>query len=686
MNTFKLLSQQALAALQVNTNVHLFATQWVEENGLEDLDNLFALFDRLQIPYQLMPDANMVRKQPHKVVIAVAADNSTILGRFHGQQFQAYIKGTFTKQAVPKSSFFVVIENTPIEKADPDWVGSRLHAFRPLIPKLLLVSFLTNLFALAIPFITMSIYDHVIGGDAGHELQGIAIGAALLFVMMGLLKTLRSRVFSTISNRISREISQAVIQKLLNNVYSANQQMASSTYRNQVMMSDRVASVLSGPLGNALFDIPFVLLFLIAIGILGGWLVIVPCIALLCYFLLAKRNMKGTSTRGHQSTIAGTNRENMINELSRKLVFMRSAALINNWQTRFEKANHLASSNGFRHASAQARYTSAYYAIGILSTLAIMGLGIDLIFQQIMTPGGLIASMMLISKVTSPAQMLANSAGRMQSFTQSKAQLNRMFAQASERSFSYQHHPLPQQPPAINLDQVTLRFAKQTKPALSGVTASIEAAEIVAITGPMGCGKTSLLEAIAGLQTIQNGVVELNKVNLNQYDPQLYRHWCFFRAAYPDSLLLSIREWLDDGHHLEQDKMIAAIQQVGGQQWLDSLPNGLDTQLSDAIPNSMFDILARVEAQILIKAKAYVHDYPLYLLDNPLPDNAPQSKAEFEQFLTLKRGKATVIFTSFDPEIIKLADKVIILDEGAVVYAGPLQTEQPDNSPEQNNG
>ncbi|MCW0471128.1 hypothetical protein OH492_29280 [Vibrio chagasii] len=43
----------------------------------------------------------------------------------------------------------------------------------------------------------MSIYDHVIGGDAGHELQGIAIGAALLFVMMGWLRTLRSRVFAS---------------------------------------------------------------------------------------------------------------------------------------------------------------------------------------------------------------------------------------------------------------------------------------------------------------------------------------------------------------------------------------------------------------------------------------------------------------------------------------------------------
>ncbi|MBF4427823.1 ABC transporter ATP-binding protein, partial [Vibrio anguillarum] len=102
------------------------------------------------------------------------------------------------------------------------------------------------LFALAVPFITMSIYDHVIGGDAGHELQGIAIGAALLFVMMGWLRTLRSRVFASVSNRVSREISEALVQRLLKNSYAQNQQTASSNQQNQVMLSERISGVLSG--------------------------------------------------------------------------------------------------------------------------------------------------------------------------------------------------------------------------------------------------------------------------------------------------------------------------------------------------------------------------------------------------------------------------------------------------------
>ena len=676
MNRLETESLSVLKELEVNANIQLFARQWVDENGIESIDDMFALFDRLALPYRLV--ANLDEVGEHKLVLLVLGENELVSGHLESKQFVA-VDGNEDVSGIPQ--FCIVIEGAPLEKASPDWVGERLHAFRPIIPKLLLVRFITNLFALAVPFITMSIYDHVIGGDAGHELQGIAIGAALLFVMMGWLRTLRSRVFASVSNRVSREISQSLVQRLLRNSYAQNQQTASSSQQNQVMLSERISSVLSGPLGNALFDLPFIAIFVLAIGVLGGWLVLVPIVSLVLYYLLAKRSIRTSSKRSMQSTVAGTNRQNMTNELSSKLAFIRSAGFSEHWIQRFQKANLLASTVTFNQSVLQSRYTSIYYFIGVGSTLAIMGLGIGLIFEQVMTPGGLIASMMLISKVTGPAQVLANSAMRFNSFNQSKLQVNRILSQPSEREFSYQHHPLPTAAPNLKLDQVTLRYPKQSRPALNGVSFEVEAGDIVAITGPSGSGKSTLIEVLSGLQPIQNGMVELEGVNLAQYDPQLYRHWCFIRAAYPDLLTLSIREWLSDGHKVEEQKMISAIDKVGGKRWFSTLSDGLDTSISSIQPDSLFDILSGTVAQILIDAKALVHDYPMFLMDNPVPDGHPNAKRVFGEFLATKKGKATVIYTSHDPDLIKLADKVVVLDEGAVVYAGPL--EQPSKSQEQ---
>ncbi|MEZ9765515.1 ABC transporter transmembrane domain-containing protein [Vibrio splendidus] len=677
MNHLETQSLSVLKQLEVNANIQLFAHQWVDENGIESIDDIFAMFDRLALPYRLV--ANLDDVGEHKLVLLVLGEHELVSGHLESKQFIAFDANEDISE-IPQ--FCLVIEGPPLEKASPDWVGERLHAFRPIIPKLLLISFITNLFALAVPFITMSIYDHVIGGDAGHELQGIAIGAALLFVMMGWLRTLRSRVFASVSNRVSREISQSLVQRLLRNSYAQNQQTASSSQQNQVMLSERISGVLSGPLGNALFDLPFILIFVLAIGILGGWLVLVPIVSLILYYLLAKRSIRSSSKRSMQSTVAGTNRQNMTNELSSKLAFIRSAGFSEYWIQRFKKANLLASTVTFNQSIIQSRYSSIYYFIGVGSTLAVMGLGIGLIFEQVMTPGGLIASMMLISKVTGPAQVLANSAMRFNSFNQSKLQVNRILSQPSEREFSYQHHPLPVVAPNLKLDQVTLRYPKQSRPALSGVSFDIEAGEIVAITGPSGSGKSTLIEVLSGLQPIQNGMVELKGVNLVQYDPQLYRHWCFIRAAYPDLLTLSIRAWLNDGHKVEDQKMISAIEMVGGKRWFETLPGGLDTSISSIQPDSLFDMLSGSVAQILIDAKALVYDYPMFLMDNPVPDAHPKAKRIFGEFVHSKKGKATVIYTSHDPDLIKLADKVVVLNEGAVVYAGPLEQEQ-SSKPEQ---
>ena len=667
MKRLEQLSLSILKELEVNANIQLFATQWIEENRVETLDDLFALFDRLNLPYVLVPNKKEVGE--HKCVIAVFDESTFQIGVVERQHFTSHEEAEQSGQA----QFYVVIKGVPLERNAADWVGERLHAFRPIIPKLLLISFITNLFALAIPFITMSIYDHVIGGDAGHELQGIAIGALLLFIMMGWLRTIRSKVFASVSNRVSRELSQVLVQKLLKNSFSTNQQLAVSSQQNQLNLSERISGMLSGPLGSALFDLPFILIFVIAIGVLAGAVVMVPIISLLLYFVLAKRSMTSNSKGMMQSTVAGTNRQNMSNEFISKIAFIRSAGLLPNWIKTFSKANTLASKVSFSQGVKQSRYTSLYYIINVGSTLAVMGLGVGLIFEQLLTPGGLIASMMLISKVTGPAQLLANSALRFTSFNQSKQQINNILSRPSERDFSYQHQSLPMQAPSLKLDQVTLRYPKQIRPALSGVSFDIAPGEIVAITGPSGCGKSSLLQILAGLQAVQNGLVELNNVNLAQYDPQLYRHWCFIRAAYPDLLTLSIREWLSDGRPISDKKMIAAIEIIGGKRWFETLPDGLGAQIDTLIPDGFFDILSGTSAQILIDAKALVHDYKLYIMDNPVPDYYPPAKEMFSEFLAGKRGEATIIFSSHDPDLIKLADKVVVLNEGSVVYAGPLE-------------
>ncbi|MCF4174750.1 ABC transporter transmembrane domain-containing protein [Vibrio sp. McD22-P3] len=680
MNNIETASLLSLRALEVNSNVDVFAHQWVEENGLDNLEDYLSMLDRLNVPYRIVNAQQQLHTKSYKVAVLVT-DQQLIIAQPKDQVlFEVTNDTPFSSQDLKQFSIAILLEGSPPDKPDPNWMGTRLDAYKVVVPKVALASLFSNLFALAIPFITMSIYDHVIGGDAAHELQGIAIGAGILFFMLWLLRVVRSQTLTTVANRISREISDALIKKLLTGSYNVCKATPQQSQINQLSFADRVAGVLAGPLGNALFDIPFVLLFIIAIAILGGWLVIVPIVALGLYYVVARSSIKNSALKANQSTIAGTNRQMLIAELSTHLGFMRSGQLLEGWLSRFDKANHLAAQNGFKQTVHQAKYTSIYYAIGVTSTLAVVGLGIDLIFNQVMSAGGLIATMMLISRVTGPAQTLANSAFRLQQLKQTQMTINRTLTLNSEEAYRYQHHTLPSSPPRIELDQITLRYAKQAKPALSGVSAVIEPGEIIAITGPSNSGKTSLIDTIASFQPVQNGVVNINGINLSQYAPLLYRHWMFYKAAHPQVLLTNIREWFSDKQEIQDAEIIHAIEQAGGKDWLNSLPAGLDTKLTEFWPASMYDLLSRYEARMLIAAKALAIHYPLYLLDNPLHDLSPKSVELFKTFLNKKRGHSTILFSSQDPELIKLADKVIVLNQGAVAYFGALNEENNSDS------
>ncbi|WP_261817972.1 ABC transporter transmembrane domain-containing protein [Vibrio gallicus] len=667
--------QQILKIIDVDAGVQNFTNEWISSNPVLNSADILDIFDRLMIPYEVHPASDKLSKIQHQAAIYLCEDKATTC-KYDLNQYFEFDNGTFVPAIKPNSKatdIVILVLDRQKERYESDWFESKLVAYKGIIPRLLGISLLANLFALSIPFITMSVYDHVIGGDARNEVLGISIGAILLFSMMLLLKVLRSQLLTTVANRISREITQTLLRKMIHVPLAHSRLTGASSFMSRITTAETIKGMVQGPLGGALFDLPFVIIFIVAIGILGTWLVIVPIIALILYFILAMRHYKNQALLNNQVTISGTTRYSLIYELNSKLDYLRSSQILGNWSTRFTKANRLASKNSFSQVTHQAKYTSIYYAIGLLSTVAVIGLGIELIFAQQLSAGGLIATMMLISRVTSPAQMLSNSYPRLGQYQQAKQQINQTILQKAEGEFAYQHHALTDSAPKIDLEQVTLRFPGQLKPALSGVTFAVEPGQVIAVTGPIGSGKTTLLEVLAGLCDIQNGVIKYNGHNLTQYDPQLLRQWLGFYGDQPQIIPLTIRNFIDDNRHVEEQEILDALDRVGASRWLASLEHGLDTHLNDL--ESLSHPLSSFEAHVLLRAKLNCHRYPLVILDNPVASNG--EKEIFLEWLEANRGNSTIILTSHDPDIIKIADQVVLLDKGTVTYAGPIPEAEP---------
>jgi ATP-binding cassette subfamily C protein/ATP-binding cassette subfamily C protein LapB len=144
-------------------------------------------------------------------------------------------------------------------------------------------------------------------------------------------------------------------------------------------------------------------------------------------------------------------------------------------------------------------------------------------------------------------------------------------------------------------------------------------------------------------------------------------------------LPISIRDFIADNRNISDEEMRLAFEKLDALAWLNCLEAGLDTRLDEI--ESLSHPLSNFEANILTQAKLYCQAYPFVLLDSPV--STSQDKPRFMRWVESQKGKSTILFTSHDLDLIKIADHVIVLDHGSVSYAGPLADENKAEIPEE---
>ena len=128
-----------------------------------------------------------------------------------------------------------------------------------------------------------------------------------------------------------------------------------------------------------------------------------------------------------------------------------------------------------------------------------MGVGILLVLDGGMSTGGLIATMMLIWRVTAPAQQAFAARVQWRQIADSARQLDRLMQTAGEQQDPQAVSPMAGLAPALAADRAYYRFSADAEAALAGVSFAVEPSRMLAVVGPNGAGKTTLLECLAGI-------------------------------------------------------------------------------------------------------------------------------------------------------------------------------------------
>ncbi|WP_192022061.1 peptidase domain-containing ABC transporter [Shewanella sp. WPAGA9] len=657
------------------------ASNIASDNSHNDFNTLEVsrLLKKHQISFSVIhPSAKNLHLAIHPFLV-IPENEAGFIVRRQGNVFEK-LQGENTWQPIDltqlndKAHVFLV-ESLPSSKKNVQAFAAQMSKRTKWYRPVFWLSLLSSITGLAVPLFTMAVYDRVIGGQTPSILPSIALGSVLAIGVLVSTRLVRAQILATTSNRFARDLSEITFYRLLHMPLMVLSRVGISNHIARMRNAEKVRMLLSGPGGGGLVDLPFTLIALLAIMFLSGWLVLVPIGMLLLYYLVMK--LLTRYVQAASPTISGEY-QNAMSELSKNLLQLKAAGDTEGWQTKFIRQARENSRQNFLYAKRNGLNAAVAHSLSLFTALITVFTGIFLVLDQSISPGALIACVMMIWRITGPAQLAFSSKQKFTMMDIAVKQFDRFMQANTEQSELRLDTPDNSKPPAVAFQHVTLRYSAEGEPALAGVNVEIEPGELVAIIGPNACGKSTLLLSALGVLDAQAGFVTINGKNLKQYDTAIFRQWAGYSPSQPDIFPGTLAENIRIAKPNATDQeIIQALIDAGGQSFFNSINNDLSVDLLGE-NNAM---LSAIEGSYINLARALVKQSPLLLLDEPLPHRNPTSKAILINTLTNLKGHSTVLFTSHDQDLIQQADKVIILDKGAVVYAGPIPDKTPQEQP-----
>ena len=218
----------------------------------------------------------------------------------------------------------------------------------------------------------------------------------------------------------------------------------------------------------------------------------------------------------------------------------------------------------------------------------------------------------------------------------------------------------------LELRDVVLRYRDDQAPALNGLTLEIAAGETVALVGPSGAGKSSLINLLPRFVVPTSGQVLLDGVPLVDWQTESLRRQ--FALVSQDVVMFndSIAANVALGGDFDAERVHAALAGANLADFIASLPQGLDTPIGHNGSQ-----LSGGQRQRLAIARALYKDAPILILDEATSALDNESERAVQAALeTLMRGRTTVII-AHRLSTIEHADRIVVMEAGRVVEAGP---------------
>ena len=553
-----------------------------------------------------------------------------------------------------------------LAKFDFSWFIPALVKYRKLLGEVLLISFMLQLFGLVSPLFFQVVMDKVLVHKGMTTLDVLVIGLVIVVVFESVLNALRAYVFSHTTSRIDVELGARLFRHLvqLPLAYFQARRVGDSVAR--VRELENIRSFLTGNALTVLLDVFFSIVFIAVMLFYSVPLTLIVLVSLPLYFGLSLAVVPILRARLDVKFARGAENQAMLVETVTGIQTVKASALEPAFGKRWDAQLASYVSASFKTQNLASIAHEGVNLIGKLVNAATLWYGAHLVMDNDLTVGQFVAFNMFAQRVSQPIMRMAQLWTDFQQTGISVARLGDILNTRTEVPPTSTAQ-LPALKGRITLDQVTFRYRPEASPVLNSLSLEVRPGEVIGIVGRSGSGKSTLTKLVQRLYSPEAGRLLVDGIDISLIDAAQLRRQV--GVVLQENLLFnrSVRENIaitDPAAPIEA--VIRVSQLAGAHEFISELTEGYDTVVGEQGSG-----LSGGQRQRIAIARALFTNPRILILDEATSALDYESEAIIQRNMALICKGRTVLIIAHRLSAVRHANRIIVLDKGRIVEAGP---------------